>query len=78
MTIKLIDLYNLAATQEWSMYDNDAISEYAKQAVNVLSVNGIINGDTNNNFRPSDYANRAEAAVMLQRFIVLTEGEVAK
>lgn len=24
MTITLLDLYNTAATQEWSMYDNDA------------------------------------------------------
>ena len=26
MTLTLLDLYNSAATQEWSMYDNDANS----------------------------------------------------
>ena len=39
MTIKLIDLYNLAATQEWSMYDNDAISEEEFEKSLVLALN---------------------------------------
>ena len=58
--------------------DIDSIPSYAVDAVNVLNKNGVINGDENNNFRPEAFANRAEAAVMLYRFINLTEGEVNK
>lgn len=39
MTITLLDLYNTAATQEWSMYDNDATSgdEFEKSLVLALN-----------------------------------------
>lgn len=39
MTLKLIDLYNLAATQEWSMYDNDAVSQDELESSLVLALN---------------------------------------
>ena len=45
------------------------------QAVTILNKNGIINGDNNNNLRPNDFANRAEAAVMLYRFINIVNRE---
>ena len=38
------------------------ISDYAKDAVAVLSSLGIINGKGNNQFAPNDFATRAEAA----------------
>ena len=39
MTITLLDLYNTAATQDWSMYDNDATSgdEFEKSLVLALN-----------------------------------------
>lgn len=39
MTITLLDLYNTAATQEWSMYDNDAASKEEFEKSLVLSLN---------------------------------------
>lgn len=39
MTLRLIDLYNIAATQEWSMYDNDASSQEELEASLVLALN---------------------------------------
>lgn len=42
MTLKLLDLYNIAATQEWSMYDNDATSQDEFEAALVLALNKAI------------------------------------
>lgn len=42
--------------------DAASISDYAKEAVDVLSGLGIINGKGNNQFAPNDFATRAEAA----------------
>ena len=61
-----------------SFNDNTSIPEYATEAVNILNKNSILNGDNNNNLRPNDFANRAEAAVMLHRFINLIKGEGGK
>ncbi len=47
--------------------DEDAISDYAKEAVAKLSGAGIINGVGNGRFVPMAPATRAEAAVMLSR-----------
>lgn len=45
--------------------DENAIADYSKEAVNKLRLAGIINGYENNEFRPNDFANRAEAAKMI-------------
>ena len=42
MTITLLDLYNTAATQEWSMYDNDAESKDEFESSLVLALNKAI------------------------------------
>lgn len=42
MAITLLDLYNAVATQEWSMYDNDAISESDFEDSLVLAINKAI------------------------------------
>ena len=42
MTISLLDLYNTAATQEWSMYDNDALSQDEFESALVLALNKAI------------------------------------
>lgn len=42
MTLTLLDLYNTAATQEWSMYDNDAANEAEFEQSLVLALNKAI------------------------------------
>ncbi len=39
MTLKFIDLYNTAASQEWSMYDNDAVSSADFEKSLVVAIN---------------------------------------
>lgn len=39
MTITLLDLYNTAASQEWSMYDNDAASKEEFESSLVIALN---------------------------------------
>ena len=52
-----------------SFKDAADIPDYAKDAVIWATQNGIINGYTDNTFRPTNTATRAEAAAMLYRFI---------
>ena len=42
MTVTLLDLYNTAASQEWSMYDNDAVSDSELEDSLVLALNKAI------------------------------------
>ena len=49
--------------------DDDDISDYAKNAVYSLRENGVINGVSENEFAPKKNATRAEAAVMIDRFM---------
>ena len=42
MTLTLLDLYNTAATQEWAMYDNDAVSDSEFEESLVLGLNKSI------------------------------------
>ena len=42
MTLTLLDLYNSAATQEWSMYDNDANSTEEFEKSLVLAINKAV------------------------------------
>ena len=42
MTISLLDLYKSAATQEWSMYDNDAQTKEEFESALVLALNKAI------------------------------------
>lgn len=39
MTLTLLDLYNTAASQEWAMYDNDALSDSEFEKSFVLAIN---------------------------------------
>ena len=45
--------------------DGESISDYAKEAVATLKSSGIINGDRNGNFNPSNSCTRAEAAKII-------------
>lgn len=42
MTLTLLDLYNAAATQEWAMYDNDALSDKEFEDSLVIAINKAI------------------------------------
>ena len=42
MTITLLDLYNTTASQEWAMYDNDALSDAEFEDSLVLAINKAI------------------------------------
>lgn len=42
MTLTLLDLYNKAATQEWSMYDNDAATDGEFEQSLVLALNKAV------------------------------------
>lgn len=42
MTLTLLDLYNTAASQEWAMYDNDAVSDSEFEDSFVLAINKAI------------------------------------
>ena len=51
--------------------DYSEISDYAKQAVSVLTKNKIVNGFENSFFKPQEYATRAQAAVMLYKLMCI-------
>ena len=51
--------------------DADEIDEYAKIAVAYLNECGIINGMDDNNFEPKKTATRAQAAVVINKFLSL-------
>lgn len=61
--------YDGQTAEEYGFYDSRKISDYAKNAVNVLCKNGILKGDENSNFNPQDNATRAEIAAVLYRII---------
>lgn len=42
MTLTLLDLYNSTASQEWAMYDNDALSDDEFESSLVLAINKAI------------------------------------
>ncbi len=62
----------IPSSQDSSVFDDDnLISDYAKGAVALMKVEGIINGKGNNMFAPLDNLTRAEAAVIIMRVIDL-------
>ena len=71
-------LYNIAKTKgitietaELTFADADAISDYAKDAVLMLSQLKVINGYEDLSFRPSNFVTRAEAAKLIREFIYI-------
>lgn len=53
--------------------DNNAVSDYAKEAVNAMRYLNIIDGYEDNTFRPSNAATRAEAAKLLYKAVQIAE-----
>ena len=62
----------LGGTQTQNVSDMDTVSDYAKEAVETLMANGIINGK-NGKIDPKANATRAEVAVMLNRVLDLVK-----
>jgi len=58
---------DIVADREFSDWNN--ISDWAKNAVNRLTMQGIISGKPNNLFDPKGEATRAEFAAMMHRFL---------
>ena len=54
--------------------DSEDIAEWAKEEINILIKNGIINGDNNLMINPKSNSTRAESVTMLNRFydLILT------
>ena len=70
MAVILSRAFKLAASEEKSDFaDADDISDYAKEAVNILASNGIIKGMGEGLFAPLSNATRAQAAVMLYNIL---------
>lgn len=56
-------------TSETRFNDREDVSEYARNAVDFMYMNGIIRGDENGNFNPATFATRAEAVAMIHRIL---------
>ncbi len=65
-------LYRLAGSpqvEKASFADADTISDYAQNAVGYFAGRKIVNGFENNLFKPSEYATRAQAAVIIYNYL---------
>lgn len=70
MLARALEAYELEATEN-TFADGTEISDWAKDAVNKLSANGVLTGKDDNKFAPADTATRAESAVVIYRAISL-------
>lgn len=55
---------------EANFTDNSEISSWARYSVGVANASGLIQGYPDGSFQPEDYATRAQAAIIFQRFMV--------
>ena len=62
------------AEQSVRYRDSDRISDYAREAVEYLSSNGVIQG-YEGRFMPKEDTNRAQAAVVIDRLLQIFESE---
>jgi len=56
-----------------NMTDGAQISDYAREGVNALTSAGIVTGYADGSFRPSSFATRAEATVIIYRYLKFAE-----
>lgn len=75
--------YNMMICKNYLKYfegrtftDSDMVPTYAKDAVNMLSGSGVINGFEDNTFRPQELVSRAQAAVIVYNLMLLLGEEV--
>jgi len=61
----------LAAVSEQLFVDDEAIADYAREAVYTLRAMGIIGGDENGNFNPTNSISRAEISRILYSALAL-------
>lgn len=74
MVYNLIKNKNIEMVNEKNEFsDNDDISDYAKDAVSVMQMAGILRGRDNNIFAPGENATRAEAAVVINAILIYFE-----
>ena len=68
---RFLDNDNIVLSAESSVVyaDNDEIASYAREAVEILSASGIMQGKENNLWRPSDAVTRADAAIAIYNAI---------
>ena len=70
---------NQSPTGAWAIKldyaDFADISDWAAEAVMYCKLEGIMQGDENNEFKPKDDATRAQAAAIIQRFLECIEAE---
>lgn len=65
---RIISLHKKIKIEKDAFYtDLNQVSEYARDAVNRLSQEGIVNGNDDGTFNPNGMITRAEAAVMVHR-----------
>lgn len=62
---------SLKAGEASDFADNENISEYAKEAAELLSASGIVSGNEKNELRPKDETSRAEVAALISRILAL-------
>ncbi len=67
----------LAAENERSFTDFDAVSDYARDAVSYCAAAGLVAGYDDGSFHPTDTATRAQLAAILMRLDLLVKGEEA-
>ncbi len=67
----LYRIKNEEVTGEIDFSDKEIISDYAKNAVTFMNEKGIINGFSDNTFKPNDYCTRAQMAKIFDLFIGL-------
>lgn len=58
---------------EQAFLDEDLVSDYARESVEIMRRTGLFWGDEASNFRPLDTANRAEAATIFTRLALALE-----
>ena len=56
--------------------DADKVADYAKEAVETMRKSGIITGDQNGNFNPTNNASRAEVATVITRILPLLDNDI--
>ena len=61
--------YVFADSAKKTFADENEISDYAKEAVNALYNNGLINGIDGSRFAPANHATRAEAAKIIYNLL---------
>lgn len=70
---KRVELFGKDEAMLQSFNDRSAISPWAKRAVSEAVYTKIVGGMTDDSFVPAGYATRAQAVVMLKRFLQVVE-----